>query len=149
MTNAFLGWSLQRFFLPNKKEMRSGWDCSPAPFRYVENQVYIFWQVTHLQRPMDCMTVGNESASEHLHKRIIYPYSDQMPMAGDEKEFSLIFCILVTHVPQASTMMWLEACHQKRSKSNRGWYGLLKYRSLWNSLISPVYSCWCLWMTNY
>ena len=81
-----------------------------SPFRHVENQIYIFWQVSHLQRPMHCMTLSNERVLEHLHKRIIYPYSDRIPTAGDEKEFSLKFCILVTHVPQASAVMGLEAC---------------------------------------
>lgn len=93
MTNVLLGWSLQRSFLPNRKEMGSGEQFQSSLFRYVENQVYIFWQVTDLQRPMHCMTISDESALEHLHKHIIYPYSDQIPMAGDEKEFSLIFCI--------------------------------------------------------
>lgn len=105
MTNVLLGWSLQRSFLPNIKETGSGEQSQSSPLRYVENQVYIFWQVTHLQRPMGCITLSNESALEHLHKRIIYPYSDQIPMVGDEKEFSLIFCILVTHVLKASAVI--------------------------------------------
>lgn len=120
MTNVPLGWSLQKSFLPNKKGMGSGEQSLTSPFRYVENQVYVVWQGTRLQRPMDCMTLSDESTLEHLHECIIYPHSDQIPMAGEEKEFSLIFCILVTHVPQASAVTWLEPCHQKRFKVTEG-----------------------------
>lgn len=37
MTNVHLGWSLQRSFLPNKKEMGSGEQARSSPFRYVES----------------------------------------------------------------------------------------------------------------
>lgn len=67
MTNVLLGWLLQRSFLPNMKEMGSGEQSQSSSFRHVENEVNIFWQVTDLQRHMDCTALSNGSALEHLH----------------------------------------------------------------------------------
>lgn len=111
MTNVHLGWSLQRSFLSNKKEIGSRQQSQSSSFVYVEkNQIHIFLQLTLSQRPMLCMALRTESALEHLHKRIICPSSDQIPVAADGKEFSLIFCVLVTCVLQVRTEVFIVPC---------------------------------------
>lgn len=110
MTNVHFEWSLQRSFLSNKKEMGSREQSQSLSFMYVGNQIHIFLQLTLLQRPMLCMALSRESALEHLHKHIIYPSLDQVPMAADGKEFSLIFSMLVTCVLQVRTEVFIVPC---------------------------------------
>lgn len=110
MTSVHLGWSLQRSFLSNK-EIGSRQQSQSSSFMYVEkNQIHIFLQLTLLQRPMLCMALSAESALEHLHKHVIYPSSDQIPVTADEKEFFLIFCMLVTCVLQVRIEVFIVPC---------------------------------------
>lgn len=92
MTKVHLEWSLQRSFLSNKKDMGSREQSQSSSFMYVENQIHILLQLAALQRPMLFTALSRESALVYLHKHIIYPSLDQIPMGEDGKEFSLILC---------------------------------------------------------